>query len=722
MIRHLIPVFLLMVSFFYQTESRGQVPANVADYLIERLSGYCEAVPWEDIYVHTDRNKYIAGEDLWFNAYLTNRLQGTPSSVSKIVYVEILNPMNVAVVQERIKIENGSGPGYLYLPDSLSTGIYIIRAYTNWMKNFLPENCFMKEIYIYNALKNKVLKGKPLLPGIDPATNPKRDQLNPSVTLQVDNSRADSLEIIIDIGDNFRYSINNICYLLIHNHGIINRLSQINFRTSMGRIAINKNELPAGVNHITVFNSTAMPVAERFIYVPVPANQNVELRSPDTKGAREKISLEIELSKEMVSSLKSANLSIAVAPFTEDNEASDLADYMIFGSEFGIMPDRIRNGKLSEISPGFIDSALFDFSSKWIDWGKVLSIKKPAFSYGIETENHFISGKLVDQNTQAGDSFKLVILSTPGKLAGFQYATTDLKGRFTFTLPIDGSIKDLIIQPLETNRDAGIKIESTFSEEYPLSGNALKASEPTKPSCIKKWSSNYQVSKIYGSSWLSFPAPVSESGLKQKRFYGKPDIELIMDDYIKLPVMSEVFFELLPGVFLKNRKSVWDISIADPETNIIYDESPVLFVDGVVIDEASKIANLDPELVEKIEIIKDRYLVGDFLFFGIVNVITRAGDFSSVALPPYAVRLPYTITEPVNTFSFPDYSDPAVKQSRIPDFRNTMYWNPSVKPGIDGNATVEFWSSDFSGQYIIDIQGITDNGTRISFKKPIRIR
>jgi hypothetical protein len=722
MIRHLIPVFLLLVSFFYQTEAWGQVPVNIPDYLIEKLSGYCEAVPWEDIYIHTDRNKYIAGEDLWFNAYLTDRLQNMPPPGSSIAYVEILNPSNVPVVQKRIKIENGSGPGYIYLPDSLSTGIYIIRAYTNWMKNFLPENCFVKDIYIFNTLKSKVLKGKPLLPGIYSASNPKRVLLNPSVTLQVDNSRADSLEIIIDIADNFRSSINNVCYLLIHNHGIISRLSQINFRTSKGIIAINKNELLAGVNHITVFNSVARPVAERFIYTPAMVNQNITLKSPGTAGVREKISFGIELSKELASSIKDANLSIAVTPSADNDEISDLADYMIFGSEFGILPDWIRNGKLSEISPGFIDSALIDFRSKWIDWGKVLSTEKPALPYGKETENHFISGKLINQNTQAGDSFIFVILSTPGKVAGFQYATTDVKGRFTFTLPIDESVKDLIIQPLETNRNDGIQIESTFSDEYPFSNNTLKASEPAKPSCITKWSSNYQVNKIYGSSWLSFPAPVSESGLKQKRFYGKPDIELIMDDYIKLPVMSEVFFELLPGVFLKNRKTVWGINIADPETNMIYDESPVLFVDGVVIDEASKIANLDPELVERIEVIKERYLVGDFLFFGIVNVITRAGDFSSVTLPPYAVRLPYRITEPVNTFSFPDYSDPAIKQGRIPDFRNTMYWNPSVKPGVDGKATVEFWSSDYSGDYIIDIQGITDNGTKISLRKPIRVR
>ncbi len=722
MIRHILPVFLLLVSFFYGIETGGQVPASVPDYLIERLAGYCKTVPWEDIYIHTDRNKYIAGEDMWFNAYLTDRFLSAPESGNTISYVELLNPSNVPVVQERIKIENGSGPGYMYLPDSLSTGVYILRAYTNRMKNFLPNNCFIKEIYIYNALKVKVLKNKPLSRGIASGRTLKRNLQNPLLTLKVDNSPADSLVIIINADDNFRVSGNNHCFLLIHTHGIINRLSRINFRSDKARIAVPKKELIAGVNHITVFNSFAEPVAERFIYTPAPANQNITLNSAGSTGVREKISFEIELSKELVSSIKTSNLSIAVIPSAGNDEASDLADYMIFGSEFGILPDRIRNSKLSEVAPGFIDSALMDFSSRWIDWEKVLSGEKPALPYGKETENHFLSGKLINQGTGAGDSFRFVILSTPGKEAGFQYATTDRNGQFIFTLPFDESVKDLIIQPLETNRNDGIQIESTFSEDYPLTDNDLKASEPAEPSCIKKWSTNYQVSKIYGSSWLSLPGAVGKSGPKQKRFYGKPDIELIMDDFIKLPVMSEVFFELLPGVFLKNRKSIWDISIADPETNKIYDEPPVLFVDGVVIDEASKIANLDPELVEKIEVIKERYLVGDFLFFGIVNVITRAGDFSSVTLPRYAVRLPYLITGPVNTFSFPDYSDPAIKQRRIPDFRNTMYWNPSVKPGIDGKATVEFWSSDFAGEYIIDIQGITDNGNKISYRSPLTIR
>ena len=42
--------------------------------------------------------------------------------------------------------------------------------------------------------------------------------------------------------------------------------------------------------------------------------------------------------------------------------------------------------------------------------------------------------------------------------------------------------------------------------------------------------------------------------LKPVRFYGQPDIELVLSDYISLPVMNEIFFELLPGVSTEKEK------------------------------------------------------------------------------------------------------------------------------------------------------------------------
>ena len=121
---------------------------------------YTESVPREEIYIHSDRDEYISGEDLWFNIYLIDRQSFKPSSDSKIAYFELLNPDNRPIVQKRILLDGGFGPGQIILPDTLSTGTYTIRAYTSWMKNFLPSNCFSKDIHIYNAFSSRAFKEK----------------------------------------------------------------------------------------------------------------------------------------------------------------------------------------------------------------------------------------------------------------------------------------------------------------------------------------------------------------------------------------------------------------------------------------------------------------------------------------------------------------------------------------------------------------------------------
>jgi len=83
-----------------------------------------------------------------FNIYLIDRNRLKPSAYSKIAYFELLNSKTDRLYKRGFCLDGGFGPGQIVLPDTLSTGRYTIRAYTNWMKNFLPYNCFMKEINI----------------------------------------------------------------------------------------------------------------------------------------------------------------------------------------------------------------------------------------------------------------------------------------------------------------------------------------------------------------------------------------------------------------------------------------------------------------------------------------------------------------------------------------------------------------------------------------------
>jgi hypothetical protein len=698
----------------------------MTDYLRQKFLNYITSVPREEIYIHSDRDEYISGEDLWFNIYLIDRQSFKPSSGSKIAYFELLNPENRPIVQKRILLDGGFGPGQIVLPDTLSSGIYTIRAYTNWMKNFLPVNCFTKDIHIYNAFSSRSFKEKKYSERKNSegaSVDYYHAVSNAGLTLRANNLKPDILEIDVVTDEKYRTENKNQFYLFIQTHGNINYVSFEGITDEYTKIFINKNQLPAGINQITVFNAKGQPVGERFIYTPEKEDPVATIQSTDSSGLRDKISLDFTFPDTIPNKLNSNNLSISVVAKTNNQFFPDINDYMIFGTEYGLLPEDVFKGiKFSKIAPEIVDSLLQSAKSNWLDWNAILSGEAPVYKYKIETEDYYLSGKLLTGGQKEKDSDRYVLLSHPGKIADFQYARTDREGNFSFKIKIDDKINDIIIQPDEVTKNQSVNIESSFSDKYLKSERLVDSTSKPIPGYISTWSVNHQVMKIYGTSSIGEPIKPDILQPETRRFYGKPDQELNMKDYITLPVMQEVFFELLVGVFLKNKKSGYEITISDPENTKVYETPPSLFVDDVEVKDPSVIAGLDPEIVEKIDVIRERYFVGDYFFYGIVNIITKAGDFSNVTLPDYAIRLSYRVIEKVNSFISPDYSSTEMKKKRIPDFRNTIYWNPSVKPNQDGKARVEFWSSDNKADYLINIQGITQDGRLFSFQKNIKVK
>jgi hypothetical protein len=714
MIKKSKPVILFLIQFLFLQGVNCQNPTNIQDYLTQRFSRYIKSVPREEIYIHSDRKEYISGEDIWFNIYLIDRQTFKPSLNSKIAYFELLNSENRPVLQKRILLEGGFGPGQILLPDTLSTGSYTIRAYTNWMKNFLPLNCFMQEIKVYNAFSTKTVKRKTHAEDINKETI----GLNSSagLTLSVNNLKQDVLEIFVKSDEKFRTENSSLCYLFVQTHGNIDYLKAESLRDENTKMVIDKNLLTEGINQITIFNSKGQPICEKLIYTPRKAKPVIILHSPDSVGIRDKVTLDVIFS----SQVNSQNLSVSVSPVTKDNSDADLNDFLVLGTEFGSSPLKaMRDYKIDDIPAAELDSLLQTIHSNWINWNSILSDELPVFKYHFEREDHYLTGRILNNNSKPEDSDRFVVLSIPGKVASFQYSKTDKSGNFSFKVPINMEQKDLVIQPDGISTGQIVNIESSFSDQYIKPG---KSTELSIPPYISSWSVNHQVRKIYGISSAGTNLASVQSKATFKRFYGKPANELVMKDYITLPVMQEVFFELLAGVSLKTKKSGYEITMNDPSNNRAYEFLPSLFVDGVLVKDASVIAAIDPEIVEKIDVVRDKYFVGDYLFYGIVNVITKAGDFSNAALPDHALRISYRVVDPVSSFSSPDYSSLDTRAKRVPDFRTTLYWNPSVKHDKEGKARIEFWTSDFSSDYEINVQGISPEGKPFSVKKTIRVK
>ncbi|MCC4211210.1 MG2 domain-containing protein [Leeuwenhoekiella parthenopeia] len=110
-----------------------------------------QAVSAEKIYLQLDRNLYTTTDTIWFKSILLNASQHTPSTLSGVLHVELIQEDETLYKKQLIKLENGIGEGYFVLNKNASEGKYLVRAYTRWNENFENDFFFEEYIYIFGA-------------------------------------------------------------------------------------------------------------------------------------------------------------------------------------------------------------------------------------------------------------------------------------------------------------------------------------------------------------------------------------------------------------------------------------------------------------------------------------------------------------------------------------------------------------------------------------------
>jgi TonB-dependent SusC/RagA subfamily outer membrane receptor len=119
--------------------------------IAEKLHAYRTVYPPEKAFLHIDKPYYSVGDTLWFKAYLVEGSLHKPDSASTLLYVDLINQKtgkNSGL--RRVPLNGGLGYGSFTLADSLTTGAYTVRAYTNWMRNFPEDYFFQKEIFLFD--------------------------------------------------------------------------------------------------------------------------------------------------------------------------------------------------------------------------------------------------------------------------------------------------------------------------------------------------------------------------------------------------------------------------------------------------------------------------------------------------------------------------------------------------------------------------------------------
>lgn len=145
----LLSVFYTQNLFAQEVHSNTDAATDIESLFLHQLSLF----PQEKIYIQTDKPTYVAGETMWMRIHLTDAVFLQQANASRYVYVELLNPLNK--VAQRIMIRPDS-VGYFYgqlvIDEILPEGDYVLRAYTQYMRNIGEEYFFRRPIHILDPL------------------------------------------------------------------------------------------------------------------------------------------------------------------------------------------------------------------------------------------------------------------------------------------------------------------------------------------------------------------------------------------------------------------------------------------------------------------------------------------------------------------------------------------------------------------------------------------
>lgn len=118
-------------------------------YLREAMH-FNRAIPQEKVYLHLDNTGYFENETVWFKAYLVRTDRSSPSDLSKVLYVELLNMSGDVIKTTKWPVDSlGQSRGDLKLDSLLGSGFYEIRAYTRYMTSWGPLACYSRVIPVF---------------------------------------------------------------------------------------------------------------------------------------------------------------------------------------------------------------------------------------------------------------------------------------------------------------------------------------------------------------------------------------------------------------------------------------------------------------------------------------------------------------------------------------------------------------------------------------------
>lgn len=194
---------------------------------------------------------------------------------------------------------------------------------------------------------------------------------------------------------------------------------------------------------------------------------------------------------------------------------------------------------------------------------------------------------------------------------------------------------------------------------------------------------------------------------REDQLFHADDMERIhLDDYTRFPSVKEIVVEILPMVRIKTHygKKQLELAISDGAgTRVEFMDHILVMMDGVVIPDFDLLLALDAMLLEDIYITYERIVVGPTFFNGAINFVSKKNYVTALDFPSN-----------VCVIDFKGVSYPVAYLGEVSsaeeDFRQLLYWHPSLLLDGSEDAGIELKAPAYPGRFCVVAEGLTPSG------------
>ncbi|MFC2136623.1 hypothetical protein ACFLTE_00460 [Bacteroidota bacterium] len=726
---------------------------------------------FEQIHINTDRNTYLSGETIWLNVNTYEGNLKIPVNLSKIAYIELFNQDNIAVQQEKIFLQDGSGSGYIEIPRHLKTDYYYIRAYTNYMKNFGCESFYHQRINVINPfieIKNKN-KETNIAGPLNITFFPEGDfiMLNQQnlITFQVTDNEENGINFKGYLTDNqgmtidtiktikngfgyfelqpfenkkyfVEYFINNEKYINqlpeIQNDGIKIKVNSLNDSIKISLISNNTIPLPLKLTaSYPGLEFTLNNIYEQKETIAIPNNKfysgicelklynNKKLLSarPIYINDTEKLDLEVSINKNTYNKRENVNVGISARAKNSEPISANLGISVSFCPDSNELINSLHK-KYSFTSQFYkLIFVIAENHPKLLDT-LLLACKQKfiipdSIVYLPEMHGDLLQGTIYDRKSKLPINNVTVYQSLIDSVGQLKVAKTNEKGEFYFILNKYNNNAEIVLSVPDTTNKFKIEVKDEFYNKYCKIIKENYVPDKTLDKFIERKMINIQVNDAYSE----YIPKIKNTYLQEEmNFYGNPDVSYLFSDYIKLPNVDEFIFEIVHGVIVVRRNKKRQIRVISNYSQNVIGENPLILIDGVPINDHKAVLKLRPDKLKSISAVLEQYFYHDQKYDGILDIVSVNEDLLKIKMPHNSYR--YELKGTQRGIDFPD-----INTNRVPNYSNALFWNGNITTNNEGKVDVSFNTGDLSGTYLIKCFGYSENGIfGINFEKKIEIK